>query len=395
MLRNRIIYFFAVLACFIFSIAYVGKLSQILLFVVLFYPVLALVITVIQLFFVKAEFHENRLSVQKEFSFDLIIRVYNTFLFPAVPLEMICCLPDGDAGVFVDKRMFIALPPFGKADIAVRCRHKFRGSFMCVIKRLYVVDPLRIIRVSKKFRCTLPMVFTPRKLELEDLIFKSAVEQSYAEKQLHSADKEDFSHVREYRTGDILQSVHWKLTAKQDELMVKQFDSVNDLRAVILCDYDQKNDELGMTRADMMIETAIAFAKTALDKGIHSTVDFGDLSAPPPFISDKGSFDLFFETLSVIPPDLDTADIITMFDRVNESSSALLAVITDKLSHELLERARNAAQQVTVIYVYLNIQNQPLEINLTAERFLFLNVRGTSENALNNAIEQSLIVARE
>lgn len=390
MVRNRVFYFLTVLGCFAFSIAYVGKLSQILLFIVLFYPVLAFIMAAVQLVFVKAEFRAERITIQKELSFDLVIRVFNPFVFPAVPLELMCSLPDGNTGMFSEKRLFVSLSPFGKAEIPVKCRHKFRGSFNCEIKRLYVVDPLKIIRVSKKFNRLLPMIFLPRKLEMEDIIFKSAVEQSFAQKQMNSADKEDFSHVREYRDGDILQLVHWKLTAKQDELMIKQFDSINDLRAVILCDFDQQNDIAGMTRADMMVETAVAFARTALEKGIHSTVDIGDLSSRPPFISDRGSFDRFFDTMAVIPPELDTEDIISMIDKLDKSSAAVLVLITDKLSDELLERARNAAQQVTVFYVFLNILRQPLEYDLSGERVLFLNVLGTSDDALKIAAENIL-----
>lgn len=385
MIRNRVFYILTVVVCFGFSMAYTGKISQILLMIVLFYPLLALVMAAIQLIFARAEFRAERIVIQKELSFDLMVRVHNPFIFPAVPMELMCRIPDGDTGLFTEKKLFVSLPAFGDAELSVKCRHKFRGSFNCEIRKIFIVDPLRIIRISKKYERSIPIVFLPRKLGLEDIIFKSAVEQSFAQKQLNSADKEDFSHVRDYRDGDILQMVHWKLTAKQDELMIKQFDSINDLRAVILCDYDQNNDIAGMTRADMVIETAIAFVKTALDKGIHSTVDIGDLTAKPPLVSDRGTFDLFFDMMSVIPPDLETEDIISLTDKLDKGSAAILVIITDKLTDELVERAKNAAQQVTVFYVYLNITGQRLEYDFTDERFLFLNVLGTDENALRSA----------
>lgn len=389
MVRNRVLYGLTVLACLGFSMAYYSKLTQILLLVVLFYPLLALIMAILQLIFAKAEFCADRIVIQKELSFGLGIRAHNPFIFPAVPMELVCRIPDGDTGLFAEKRLFISLPAFGSAELAVKSRHRFRGGFTCEIRRIYVVDPLRIIRVSKKFERSVPIVFLPRRFELDGSIFQSAVEQSYAQKQLHSADKEDFSHVRDYRDGDILQMVHWKLTAKQDELMIKQYDSTNDLRAVVLCDYDQKNDTAGMQRADMMIETAIAFVNTALDRGIHSTVDIGDLGAKPPFVSDRGAFERFFDTMSVIPSDLETEDIISMMDRLDKSSAAILIIITDKLTEELIERAKNAAQQVTVFYVYLNLTEQSLDVDLSDERFLFLNVAGTGEDALKTALERT------
>lgn len=385
MIKNRIIYILATLGCLIFSMAYKGKISQILFLIVLLYPVLAFIMAVIQLLLAGADFRTERIAAPKEISFDLFIRVYNRFIFPAVPVELLCSLPDGDAGLFSDKRLFVSLPPFGEADIPVRCRHRFRGSYYGAIKRIYVVDPLRIIRVSKKFERSIQTVFLPRRLNMEDIIFRSAVEQSFAKKQLHSTDKEDFSHVREYRDGDILQLVHWKLTAKQDELMIKQFDSVTDLQATILCDYHQSNDIEGMTRADMMIETALAFAKTALEKGLHSTVDIGDPNSPPSFIADMGTFNKLFELMSVIPPDLHTEEFCSMIDELDKSSAAILVLITTELNKELIDRARDAAQQVTVFYAYLNLESMPIPYDLSNERFLFLNILGTKDTALEEA----------
>lgn len=385
MTKNRVIYAAAVLACVGFSMAYTGKFSQILLLTMLLYPAAAAGLAALQLLFVNAEFCDDRVTAPKDLSFDLLIRVKNLFIFPAVPLELKCSLPDGEMGLIADKRLFVSLSPFGNAEIAVRCKHRFRGSYQSTIMRLYVVDPLRIVRVSKKCERALPMMFLPRKLMLEDIILRSAVEQSYSQKRLNSADKEDFSHVREYRDGDVLQMVHWKLTAKQNELMIKQFDSINDLRAVIFCDYHQGSDIDGMTRADMMIECAIAFAKTALDKGIHSTVDIGDFNSKPSFISGETSFNEFCHLMSAIPPDLDTEDMCAMIDALDKSSAALLVLITTEITESLLDRAREAAQQVTVVYVYLNLARTDLENDFSKERFLFLDVQGTGDHALNNA----------
>lgn len=392
MVRNRVFYGLTLLVCFVFSMAYYSKVSQVLFLVVLFYPLLAFVMAVIQLVFAKAEFCAPRIVIQKELTFGLMIRAHNPFIFPAVPMELVCRLPDGDTGLFCEKRLFISLPAFGCSEISVNSRHRFRGGYTCEIRKIYIVDPLRIIRVSKKFERSVPIVFLPRRYELDNVIFNSAVEQSYAQKQLHSADKEDFSHVRDYRDGDILQMVHWKLTAKQDEIMIKQYDSTNDLHAVILCDYEQKSDIAGMIRADMVAETAIAFAKAALDRGIHSTVDFGEIGGKMPFIGDKGAFERFFDTVSVLPPDIDTEDFVSVIDRLDKGSAAILIIITDKLSEELMERTKNAAQQVTVFYVYLNPAAQGLDFDFGSERFLFVNVTGEGEDALKAALERAISV---
>ena len=367
---------------------YKGRVSAILLFTVLSYPVLAFGMAVWQLLGASARFCAKHAATPKDTVFELGVEVRNRFIFPAVPLELKCVLPDEDLGLIADKRLFVSLPPFGKAEVHVKCKHRFRGTYTCKIERVYVADPLRLIRVSKKYSAEIPITFLPRKLELEDILFKSTAEQSVAQKQLNSADKDEFSHVREYCEGDNFRMVHWKLTAKQDELMIKQFDSINDLRAVVLCDYHQPDNEIGMTRADMVLETALAFVKAALDKGIHSIVSLGDVNSEPSFINDSGTFSRFYDLASVIPPDIETEDFAAAIDKIDKSTAAVLILITDDLSEEIVKRAQDAARQVTVFYAYLNLSGQPLEENFYDERFLFLNILGTDENALRNASAQ-------
>ena len=161
MVRNRVLYILTVLVCIGFSMAYTGKVSQVLLFIVLFYPLLAFVMAVLQLIFAKAEFCAERIVIQKELSFGLMIRAHNPFIFPAVPMELVCSLPDGDTGLFSEKKLFISLPAFGNAELSVNSRHRFRGGYNCVIRKIYIVDPLRIIRVSKKYERSIPIVFVP------------------------------------------------------------------------------------------------------------------------------------------------------------------------------------------------------------------------------------------
>ena len=150
MAKNRIFYALTVLACLIFSMAYTGRISFILLMTILCYPVLAFVLAVIQLLCVKANFSDNHVFAPKETMFNIKINVRNNFIFPAVPVELMCSLPDEEVGLFAEKRIFVSLPPFGKAELPVRSKHKFRGNYTAEIKRIYVVDPLRIIRISKK-----------------------------------------------------------------------------------------------------------------------------------------------------------------------------------------------------------------------------------------------------
>ena len=385
MARNRVVYIVLAVGALAFSMLYKSSSTAILLAVVLLYPVLAAILTAVHLSLLSAEFVEKRITAEKNTRFEYFINIKNGSIFPCAPMEMLCELPDIDSGRFTEKRVYASLSPFGQARLAVEGKHLYRGCYSCLIKRMSAVDPLRIIRISKKMKEESAMVFLPRRIELEDFISASVGEQNFSRPNPITSEKEDFSHVRNYRMGDILQMIHWKLTAKQDELMIKQFDSINDKRAIVLCDLvGGEGDPL--LRVDTVIETAIAFVQAALDVGVHSAADFGILSDRSAIgISNAGEFERFFQLMSVLPASAETCDFPSLIDETDKSSAAVMVLITADLTEEVIYRARALCETCAVYLAFVNLTSKQVDRGLYEEEFLFLNIRGAGEEALRLA----------
>lgn len=391
MARNRVLYALTIVGCVIFSMAYTSKISAILLFTVLLYPVLAAVFALVLMLSVKAEFVVPRAVIDKNEPFELVIMLKNRSFLPGVPVEVYCHIPDREIGLFADKHVFASVSPMGQARLSIGCVHKYRGSYVCAIHSLSFVDPLRIVRLTKRQKRYMPTVFLPRKLLLADILSTSAGEQSFSPKKPITTEREDFSHVRTYRTGDIMQLVHWKLTAKQDELMIKQFDSVNDMRAVVLCDFNAYPGECNlMLRADTIIETALAFVREAVNKGIYCTVETGELSRREPItVYDNPTFESFFELMSVIPAKLEVADFVCTLDNIDVGSTSAIIIITTELTPELVARAKAASHQAAVFYAYINLSQKKLPDDFNEEQLVFLDIRRAGERGLKSAAEHS------
>lgn len=385
MIKNRVLYGLLVVICIAFSMLYKSSITAVLLIIVLAYPIVAAILTAVQLIFVNAEFPDNRITCEKNTAFEYYVTVKNDSILPCTPMEVICLLPDPDTAVFSERRIYVSFSPFGTARLAIEGRHQYRGCYSAQIRKVSTVDPLRIIRISKKSKHEMVMVFLPRKISLDDIVSASIGEDNFSRPNPITADKEDFSHVRDYRDGDIIQMVHWKLTAKQDELMIKQYDSINDRRAMILCDWNSGEGDMFL-RMDTIIETAIAFVRDALDQGIHSTVDIGRaLDREPVQITSEGEFDRFYDLMSVYPVSSERYDFISVIDDTDVSSAALIVLITADLSEELLSRARALSEYCTVYLAFINLAQRQVESSLYEEEFLFLNVRGSGGDALRLA----------
>ena len=254
-------------------------------------------------------------------------------------------------------------------------------------------DPLRIIKLTKNVKKEMQQIFLPRKIGLGDLTVVSENDRSSAPTRFFTGDKEDFSHVREYRLGDVIQLVHWKLTAKQDELMIKQFDEITDKRAAVLCDYGFEGNETGLLlRADGIIETAIAFALSAVEAGVKVKVDFG--TADCGFvseISDRAGFDRFYRLMAVLPARVEVAEFGRLIDTVDRNNTSVIFLVTGRLTEELICRADILAESFSgmVVLAFVNIGGSELEPAAEGRGFVFLNIRGDDENGLSRAIENA------
>lgn len=390
MARNRILYGLAVLACLAFSMAYKENISAVILAAVVIYPLFAWISTFILMKLVKAEFSKSDILAEKGTQFELVLNVKNRFILPCVPMELVCDLPEEDTGLVAEKKIYVTLPPFGKAKLAMNCMNRYRGKYSFSVKKISVVDPLRIIRVTKKGKSEQNAVFVPRKLNVPDVSCFCESESIIAKRQNSTDNKEDFSHVRDYLPGESVQLVHWKLTAKQGDLMLKQFDSVFDRKALILCDFEscsRERDPLLCT--DTIIETAIAFAKTFLDENIFTDVDFGQTAECSCRISNHTEFESFFELMSVISPKSETSGFCSLLDK-NVGGESILVIVTAALSEDIILRANKLAAEQSVFVAYINLSGKSLERNLDSERFLLFNIRGAGQENLTSAVHEAL-----
>lgn len=385
MARNRVIYILAALVSFAFAMAYKEQISAVILSAFVIYPILALLTTFVLMKLVSANFSQKTLRAEKGTRFDIAISVRNRFILPCVPMELVCGLPDEDSGVVAEKKIFATLPPLGKSNLMMSCQNRYRGKYRFDIKKISVFDPLRIIRLTKKGKSEMDAVFVPRRLEIPD-ITDFCDSENFSARQQNSAEiREDFSHVRDYIPGENVQLVHWKLTAKQDELMIKQFDGVFDRKALILCGMnagEKERDPLLCT--DTVIETAIAFARGFLECGIAASVEFGQTADSVCRISNQAEFEEFFELMSVIAPNGEGFST----DKIPDEE-AVLVIVTAAITDEIYALASSAAAEKSVIVAYINLLGKPTEIIPENENFYFMNIRGAGQDYLSAAYREA------
>lgn len=393
MAKNRFLYILFVVACVIFSAAYQSRLSAVLLILALVYPLLAAIATLVSLFTLRISFGEKRAVYDKNESFELPLIIHNNFIFPYTTAEIDCMLPDNETGLFLRKQVYVSVAPLKKLRIFVPCMHRYRGSYEACAISLSVCDPLKIIRFTRKVGCKAQLVFLPRKLLLDELSGVFGGEGGVVPEQRPFGEKDDFSHVRDYLPGDVLQLIHWKLTAKLDTLMIKQYDTDNDRRSIVLCNFNRGSSTASavLRQYDAVIESAIAVVLSSMKEGVKVFADIGLVGGAKYDIADNMGFDRFYDSMAELPLDITVNDFSEIIKSYSVVDAAVIFLITPVLDDNIVAAAEAVGEvsDSSVILLYINVLGK----NTTAplhEHYIYAELKGETDAAFSTASEQIL-----
>lgn len=119
----------------------------------------------------------------------------------------------------------------------------YSGLLQVDISEIQIFDLMGFFGFKKKVEKSAQMVILPKVVNLPDQVLPNfeygTLESEESKKRGH--DFSDVQEIREYIPGDRLMSIHWKLSAKRDILMVKDRMSMSDKQLVILPELCNRN----------------------------------------------------------------------------------------------------------------------------------------------------------
>jgi len=149
----------------------------------------------------------------------------------------------GDSSVAI-----LSLPCSAKSseEKQIPIKYSMNGNYRYSIHGTNISDILGFVSVKKNFDETAEVFVYPERslaaeVDMSDMN-KGMTESEETVKKGH--DFSDVSDVREYIPGDKLMSIHWKLSAKRDILMVKDRVAMSDQQMVILVELAGSDEEV-------------------------------------------------------------------------------------------------------------------------------------------------------
>lgn len=165
------------------------------------------------------------------------VNIRNRSVFPISTAEVICSVPNqsGVRGVAELKKR-ISLTPFGNVTVSAEPIAYRRGRYEVGVNEVWLYDLLHLIKIRKSINGTYTLAVLPKILERDIGLADDGSIDEDSSVTVDVFSSYDYGDVREYRVGDSMKRIHWKLSSKSDELQVKKSVAQNESYTCIVCD---------------------------------------------------------------------------------------------------------------------------------------------------------------
>lgn len=357
---NRILYLSLLIITFTFVYYYGGKVPNMFFYTVLVLPIVSFTYMLIGYFMLKYEQSLDNDLIFKGDKVTFTVNITNRgfFILPYISISFL-----NDKGGVIQKHKInnISLQPFSKREVSIDYIYKYRGDFKLGVSTIEVQDFLGIFKVILKNKTPLYITVYPQIIDIDEFYLSSG----YLSDNVSSigGGKEDISTIEEinkYNYGDSLRKIHWKLTAKTNELMIREYEKVGSRSAILILDLQSDNFEVEKNAAieDKLLETTIAILRYCIYNDAEVKLIYDSKGINAINYSNSLDFQKAYEALAKVEFNQKTSfkDIIESEVSYNIGKADII-IATFNINYILYEELNKAILlgcNITLIYIYGN-----------------------------------------
>jgi hypothetical protein len=282
---NFFLYLLLLVSALLFTQALRSPVSAVLYVFFLLLPFFTLAYLLLASASVKVYVERGSAETPKRTPVRFGLTVANDSVVPVPFAEIDIMLPSERAVRCIGRRVRISLAPFGYYDLSETVAFPYRGEYEIGVSDIYVYDLFRMFRLRVTADTFTTVFVMPRRLTLDRGSSHAASDVNTSSvKNISGIDRAELSDIREYRNGDHMKSIHWNLSSKTQDLVVKEYAMNSGNRVYIFADTarygdpgdNSYEDDIAEFVADGVIEFALAAAHSELDAGNDVTMVWYD-----------------------------------------------------------------------------------------------------------------------
>lgn len=269
MAKNRVLYLALLLCSIWIFIVYIdySALAILVLFVTL--PIVMLIITFICSRNVTVSVMGDNGMVEKHSTGKITLHVKNTSLMPFSGAIMYITVENCYDGKKYTKKLKINIPDREVSKFIINISSPYCGKIHVSVSRFKIYDCFGIWSFKGKIKNEGDIYVVPH-INVVNLVANRNMNEyvedpvMYSE-QIPGDDNSQVFDVREYMQGDKIQRIHWKLTAKKEDMYVKEFSMPIDASAMIFAELSVSDNTDTIKYADAVIETVFLISMAMLN----------------------------------------------------------------------------------------------------------------------------------
>lgn len=274
MVRKRLEYCLLLVAVTVFHVFFVDYLSFIIFSFFLTLPVISLVMTLFARRGIKAELEISSAFLQKNDVLFIHLNVKNTTYLTACRVRVKLVIRND---LLQEERIEILFLTAGRTGLTVeqKLTSKYCGKLTCRIDELRTYDYLGLFSFRQKTsahqKCDvliLPSVFQLGDIHRDAKTYQDVESDTYSRIKAGDDPTEIFD-IREYKNGDRLTKIHWKLTGKHEQVMVKDFGLPISTEALLLFDLSGGSKDL-----DGLMDTIYSVSRFLIESQVPHEMEW-------------------------------------------------------------------------------------------------------------------------
>ncbi|HHW46406.1 MAG TPA: DUF58 domain-containing protein [Clostridiales bacterium] len=317
---------------------------------------------------VSFEINESRIEKGGVAYIELSIKNPTLFLCPYLFINL-----TGSYGFALENSQLIcSILPWRTQKVRVMLTGCYRGLFDIGIESCHIEDFLRLFGFNCDIPPKLKIVVTPQLKPVNPKFFQYYHNNLHAPNNVGSSDNLlSFYDVVPYDQSKDIRRIHWKLTARMNDLMVRNYDKENGVTAAVLADFSPVNgDDLQRLFVEDRLAEAFASVAHFLLQN-YNAIDFVFADDIPYVLNNCSRFD-FDKIFSVCSTQsfiskLSASELVAHYTELNACMNII--IITDK-QNELpytIENAIGKGFKFKVLY----LGQADIKSNFRVEYFSF------------------------
>lgn len=211
-------------------------------------------------------------------SLDFAIRLKNRLPILYPKLESWFAVSDLFSGDDRFSSSTMALAPLEVRDCDFPVRFDHLGVYEAGVRQVVMHDLLGLFSGSMKGREVRRIHVEPRVFALDRAYISDTLSDSEIMLVPTPTDGSEYAGVREYVWGDPIKTIHWKLSARSEDYLTKQFEGYGTVGVTVVMDFVSPayDTETLMSLFDCVVETALSVGFYAEQNGMEYEFVYAD-----------------------------------------------------------------------------------------------------------------------